>query len=632
MDDFKAILEFVWAKGWVAVLMMLVILLVHDPDRAEKLKELLLFPFFRLFGRGARQYMAAKIGYTTTEFFKRSVHQILPSTPDVKVKIKWVQSPSDPTLNNEGSLVLYLRDTNDQSRNIMAAVQVALPRIVCPTMRQFIAPSTNAAIDLTLLKKLSENLGKHAKPVFQRYFLALELAGSQEVGALFQKLNEMDASGTFVAIFLEELHLLGETLFTSGITTDKTKEVGEFIEYLLGEARREKHEEIVLDHISREFKVGIILLAIGVRAENEGVTPYVRRLDQYIKLGCDSVYIIAYPPAINFLDRILKAIDSDNRISLAKLITATTQEPGMAIEGKRRIALLRRTPLFSDTAFPEKLQAAGIIEGRKVPGKVFDVSNEVALIDVKGLNGVIQKRDCSWRRTRDCHDVLASGTEREFIVKKIDAERCSIGLSLRDPDLNPWNSPNLPDVGASVEVEIIDCNGTSYFGLYRGDIEVEVPRTEVSWMEVSASDDLRLLNTRQRIIIIEVSRESQILKGSVRRTVANPWPEIHKALPIGTELHGTVSDVNEYFVRVSLPNGLQGIVPRECMAQAGFEYADYGRNVVVGQGLDVVVTKVFLEKKKIRLDLKRNQRNNQTPISVSRPTALKRRGRRHTHE
>jgi ribosomal protein S1 len=120
------------------------------------------------------------------------------------------------------------------------------------------------------------------------------------------------------------------------------------------------------------------------------------------------------------------------------------------------------------------------------------------------------------------------------------------------------------------------------------------------------------------------------VRGSVRRTVEDPWPEIHRALPPGTELHGSVSEVNENCVRVALPNGLQGIVPRDRMQQAGFEYADYTKNVVIGQGLDVVVTKVFLSKRKIRLDLKRNVMTKQgkqtTPNKASQPASRSRRG------
>ena len=71
-------------------------------------------------------------------------------------------------------------------------------------------------------------------------------------------------------------------------------------------------------------------------------------------------------------------------------------------------------------------------------------------------------------------------------------------------------------------------------------------------------------------------------------------------------MRATVSEVTPNFVKVELPGGLKGIIPRESMLQAGFEYADFETTLVKGQGLDVVVTKVFIKKRKIRLDLKRN--------------------------
>ena len=45
------------------------------------------------------------------------------------------------------------------------------------------------------------------------------------------------------------------------------------------------------------------------------------------------------------------------------------------------------------------------------------------------------------------------------------------------------------------------------------------------------------------------------------------------------------------------------------LQKAGFELADFANTIVKGQGLDVVVSKVFLAKRRIRLDLRRNIEN-----------------------
>ena len=299
MNDTYKLLEFIWQKGIIAIILIALLLIIHDPDRAEKLKELIFLPLFRFFKRGSRQYMAAKVGYTATEFLKRQIRTELNSVPDVKIKIKWVHSPSDPVLSQDGTLVLRLRETDDQTRNVLSATKVALPHLICPTLRPHMRPHASVAIDLTLLRKLTDGMGKHAYPIFQRYFLSPALDENVEIKALFTKLVELDSSGTFVFIFLEELNLLGETLYSKGDTSDRTEEITAFLEFLLGEARREISEEITLRYFSKDFNVGIILLAKTWKALIQGVAPYIKRMDENVKLGCDSIYIIAFPLRLN---------------------------------------------------------------------------------------------------------------------------------------------------------------------------------------------------------------------------------------------------------------------------------------------------------------------------------------------
>jgi predicted RNA-binding protein with RPS1 domain len=473
-------------------------------------------------------------------------------------------------------------------------------------LRPYIQESVSSAIDLALLRKLADGLGKHARPVFQRYFLSPAAQDNPEIQDLFAKVLEIDEAGTFVAVFLEEINLLGETLYTTGDQGDKTHHLIEFLEYLLAEARREEDEHIRLGYISRQFKVGIILLALSYRAHREGITPYLRRLNDYIKLGCDSIYIIAYPQAFDFLKRILDAVDGDDRVSLVKTCRVKTKSFADHSYEARKIALFRPRPLFSDSSFEEKVKAMGIENGSRIDAEVFDISRNFAMVDAKGLNGIIRRQDCSWRMVSSCQDLLALGKKYQFIVTSIDPSRSLLKLSLRDPDQDPWKSDRLPELGDVVEVQIVDCNGFCYTGLYEDDIEICIPRYELSWTETPPPDSTDLLNTTQKVVIYEKSDQAQELKGSLRQLEEDPWPNIHQRLPKGTELRGTVAEVNPHFVRVNLPDGLQGIIPSEAMVKAGFEYADYQKNVVVGQGLDVVVTKVFLKKKKIRLDLKRN--------------------------
>ncbi|MBW2003298.1 MAG: hypothetical protein JRI72_01615 [Deltaproteobacteria bacterium] len=135
MPDLHKVLEFIWEKGWVAALVVILILIIHKPDRAEELKEIIFRPLFRFFRLSSRQYLAAKVNYTSTEFLRKEIWEALPSSPHVKIRVKWVRSSSDPVLMEDGTLVLRLRETKDQTLNVLSATGVVIPQVICPTLR-----------------------------------------------------------------------------------------------------------------------------------------------------------------------------------------------------------------------------------------------------------------------------------------------------------------------------------------------------------------------------------------------------------------------------------------------------------------------------------------------------------------
>ncbi len=121
--------------------------LSRRPERIEKLKEVVLFPLFRLFKVGTRQYIAATVAYAATSFLQENLRKVLKSIPNIRVKIRWVTSDTDPILKSDGSLLICLRETDDQTRNIIAATQATLPHVIFPGLRPQVDKYAVASID-----------------------------------------------------------------------------------------------------------------------------------------------------------------------------------------------------------------------------------------------------------------------------------------------------------------------------------------------------------------------------------------------------------------------------------------------------------------------------------------------------
>ena len=340
----------------------------------------------------------------------------------------------------------------------------------------------------------------------------------------------------------------------------------------------------------------------------------MNRLTKDLLEGCESVYLIAlHPRAFPFFKRLLKAITEQGKVLIKKEIVLHVDLglQGAEVKEEMRLALVRKNGISLDEAFDERLKASGIKEGGQVEGVVTEVSPLHALVDVEGLDGHVNKKECSWSVLKDCVTVLSIGDRRQFVVKTINRTIGTLELSLRLDEEDPWQIAECPDVGEVVEAEVSGQFGKALVCRLSSGLEVYLPMVEISWFP-EADKVQGLVGSKQQVLVYEVIPENRTILCSLRRLENDPWPELHKCFSPGTEITGKVCEVNPHFVRVEIDSGLTAIIPKECMTKAGYEYADYEQNIVEGQGLEVVVTKVFIKKRKIRVDLRRNVESDHT--------------------
>jgi small subunit ribosomal protein S1 len=78
--------------------------------------------------------------------------------------------------------------------------------------------------------------------------------------------------------------------------------------------------------------------------------------------------------------------------------------------------------------------------GDVLNGRVNQLTNFGAFIDLGGADGLAHISELSWQRVNHPREVLSNGQEVQVLVVEIDRERERIGLSLRKLQENPWDS------------------------------------------------------------------------------------------------------------------------------------------------------------------------------------------------
>tara|TARA_R110001592_G_scaffold43005_1_gene139520 strand:+ start:38087 stop:39922 length:1836 start_codon:yes stop_codon:yes gene_type:complete len=611
MNYMNKLVEEILKFGLVpAILVVFIFLIVQDPDRAEKLKAVITKPFFDLFRWFSKTRISSEVNSSLNTYFKSSVFNQLIHDPDTQFKVKWVKNSKDPYFKENGSLILRLKEDKDQTKNVINAAKIAIPHVVCPLIRSHLDQNIRSAVDLTILQKLSERLGRHGKAVFKRYFLDPEVENDPTLSDVLSKLVELDKHGVYTPIFLNELELVGEELYANSDYNNYSKEVLDFTQYLLNIVKRNTGDEIELNYIRSPFKLGTILLAKTNKAQTQGVRPYLRRLRMKLDKGCDSIYLISFPNSYDFFNKILKIINSHESLEVSKVINTVDFQPSRGSNSQNyKIAILSNNGVSGSYGFKERVNANNLQVGDIYSCEVEDVSEREALVNLLGLRAYVKSSQSSWLPCVTCKNTLVVGDEYNFKILEIDFNTGTISMSRRVDEENPWLTNDSPEVGSKIEFKVIKVHKGNLEGVWNNQF-VHIPNEEISWLGYSVSELSQFIGEVLDAQVTALDEAEFKIIGSLKNLYEDPWPKINELFKKGQEFHGKVVRVNDNHVIVEIDYSVVGILPRESLEKAGFEYANFNETMQVGQGVDVYISKVFIAKKKIRFDLTRNKTPN----------------------
>ncbi len=120
---------------------------------------------------------------------------------------------------------------------------------------------------------------------------------------------------------------------------------------------------------------------------------------------------------------------------------------------KRRIIGDRKQLLVAEKAAKQKELLEKIEAGMTIEGKVKNVTDFGAFIDLGGADGLLHISEMSWGRVDNPKKFLKVGEDINVLIKDIQGEK--IALSLKFPESNPWlNASEKYAVGNVVEGKV----------------------------------------------------------------------------------------------------------------------------------------------------------------------------------
>lgn len=174
-----------------------------------------------------------------------------------------------------------------------------------------------------------------------------------------------------------------------------------------------------------------------------------------------------------------------------------------------------------------------IKEGNVVDGRVINIANFGAFVDIGGLEGLIHLSEISWKRINHPNEVLQTGQEVKVQVISIDQEKERLALSLKRLQPDPWTTIDEHyQVGQLFDATLTKLAAYGAFARLHDDYQLEglIHISEISETHINHPRDIVKVGQVVSVRIIRIDAEQRQLGLSIKQVASPKFVESDLAL------------------------------------------------------------------------------------------------------
>lgn len=276
---------------------------------------------------------------------------------------------------------------------------------------------------------------------------------------------------------------------------------------------------------------------------------------------------------------------------------------------ERRNIVVSRRELLEEQRREQKQELLKEIEiGQVRIGKVKNITDFGAFIDLNGMDGLLHITDMSWGRVNHPSELVNIGDELEVTILDVDYEKERVSLGIKQQSDNPWTEIEAKfPVGHRVHGKVVNLMPYGAFIELEPGVEGLVHVSELSWTKrIARASDVLNLGDEVDAIILGVNKDDKKISLGVRQIEENPWDTFANNHPIGSHVKGTVRNFTNYGAFLELEEGVDGMVHVSDMSWTR-KINHPSEMLEKGQEVEAVVLEVDPANQRISIGLKQAQ-------------------------
>ncbi len=272
---------------------------------------------------------------------------------------------------------------------------------------------------------------------------------------------------------------------------------------------------------------------------------------------------------------------------------------------RHNIVLSRRQLIEEQRALMQKRLFPSLVEGEIRTGKVKNIVDFGAFVDLGGIDGLLHITDMSWGRISHPGEMVAIDDEIEVKILSVEQEEGKVALGLKQKTPSPWHDiEEKYPVDSVVSGEVVNLMDYGAFVKLEEGVEGLVHISEMSWTRrINHPGEVVAIGDVVDVVVLDVNREKEQISLGIKQTEKNPWELIAENYPPGSRIVGKVRNLTSYGAFIEIEDGIDGLLHVNDMSWT--RKINHPSEVVKkGESVECMVLDVDASKRRVALGLK----------------------------
>ncbi len=241
-----------------------------------------------------------------------------------------------------------------------------------------------------------------------------------------------------------------------------------------------------------------------------------------------------------------------------------------------------------------------VVKGYSSFGCFFDVNSE--------LDVLVHIQEVSYSRVNHPDEIFNIGEKHDLKVITVDKEKLQVGCSIKQLSPDPFEHISNYELNKPYKVKVVKLMDFGAFCELEPGLSTLLHSSELSWTKKNVSaKKMFKVGDQIECIITEIDRDKRRVAISHRLTKGNPFEIMEKDFPVGSEVEGVVSSMNEYAIYLKLDK-----LEIEAFLHCNdLSYTKNGeeelKNYKKGDKLKVKVLEIKKDQQKVRVGLRQTK-------------------------